>query len=165
MDTDHSIQIRRAKPDEAPELTGIAIRAKQSNGYDDSFIEACKDELTVSATHIDHGEYWVAEQDTLCGFASLVIGEESLVGELHSFFINPEWQRRGIGKRLWLRIRRSAISQGVGKIQLDSDPSAVAFYESIGFKTVASVPSGSIEGRFIPRMETHLSRCAQAMGS
>jgi len=83
METDNSIKIRRAKPNEALELTKIAVRAKQSNGYDELFMEACKDELSVSATHIDQGEYWVAEQDTPCGFACLVIGKESLVGELH----------------------------------------------------------------------------------
>jgi len=156
LGSDNTIQIRRARPEEAPELTEIAMRAKQSNGYDDSFMNACADELRVSAAQIEHGEYWVAEQDIVCGFVCLTIETDTGVGELHSLFINPDWQRRGVGKRLWFKVRQSALLQGIEKIQLDSDPSAVKFYESIGFDKVALVPSGSIKGRFLPRMEIHL---------
>jgi len=39
----NTIQLRRARPEEAQELTKIAMRLKQSNGYDDSFMNACED--------------------------------------------------------------------------------------------------------------------------
>ncbi len=57
------LRIRRARSHEADVLTGIALRSKKSNGYDDVFMEACTDELTVTATHIKEGEYWVAERE------------------------------------------------------------------------------------------------------
>lgn len=159
MNSQDNILLRRAKSQESHALTEIAIRAKQSNGYDASFMDACKDELTVTSSDLQKGEYWIAEHEAVCGFVSLFIGIESGVGELHSLFIDPEWQGRGVGKKLWFKIRERASSIGIEKIKVDADPAAVAFYESIGFKTVAKVPSGSIEGRFLPRMEILLSEC------
>lgn len=151
------IKIRRAKSHEAHVLTNIALRAKQSNGYDDSFMAACKDELTVTAADMKECEYWVAELDIVCGFICLVEGPDPRVGEIHALFIEPNRQRCGVGKNLWLKIIQRAESKGIEKIQLDADPEAIAFYESIGFKIRESVPSGSIKGRFIPRMEIQLS--------
>ncbi len=156
MNHEEKIQVRRAKLHETQMLTDIALRAKRSNGYDDSFMDACKDELTVTTSHMKEGEYWVAELDYVCGFICLVEGLEPRVGEVHALFIDPDWQRCGVGKSLWLKIIQQAESKGMVKIQLDADPAAVPFYESIGCKIIANVPSGSIPGRLIPRMEAHL---------
>ncbi len=153
MALDEKIHIRRAKPIDARYLTDIAFRSKQSNGYDDEFMRACAKELTVSESDLENDEYWVAEQNVLCGFAGFTVSDAPGVAQLHSFFIDPKWQKKGIGKRLWFKVLQSAIAQDVKVIQLDSDPAAVEFYESLGFKFVTKVPSGSIKGRLIPRME------------
>jgi N-acetylglutamate synthase-like GNAT family acetyltransferase len=152
------VQVRRAKSHEADVLTNIAMRAKQSNGYDASFMDACRDELTVTASHMKKAEYWVAELDTVCGFVCLVESVEPKVGEVYALFIDPDWQRCGIGKSLWLKILQRAELKGIEKIRLDADPVATSFYISIGFNVIENVPSGSIKGRFIPRMEIHLNQ-------
>ncbi|MGK0463252.1 MAG: N-acetylglutamate synthase-like GNAT family acetyltransferase [Candidatus Azotimanducaceae bacterium] len=156
MNYEDKIQIRRARSHEAHVLTNIALRAKQSNGYDDLFMDACKDELSVKASHMKENEYWVAELCTVCGFVCLADGPEPRVGELRALFIEPDWQRCGVGRCLWLKIRQRAESKGIEKVQVDADPASVAFYESNGFDITENVPSGSINGRFIPRMEIQI---------
>lgn len=151
------ISIRLASPSEAPVLSNIAISAKRSNGYNDSFMDACRDELTVKAEDMKKGDYWVAEADVIRGFVCLMADSEPEVGEIHAFFIDPTWQRAGIGRLLWQKIMERAISRGIHSIFLDSDPAAVPFYEALGFRVIGEVPSGSIVGRMIPRMELQIT--------
>ncbi|CAH8245865.1 hypothetical protein WJ0W_003100 [Paenibacillus melissococcoides] len=44
--------IRKAKPDEAGYLSGLAFRSKAYWGYSHDFMEACRDSLTVSPERI-----------------------------------------------------------------------------------------------------------------
>ncbi|MFH8382916.1 hypothetical protein ACH4E7_18490 [Kitasatospora sp. NPDC018058] len=46
------MRIRPARPAEAELLTGIAVRAKAHWGYDEAFMAACRDELTLDAAAI-----------------------------------------------------------------------------------------------------------------
>lgn len=157
MTNNMGIYIRLASPSEALVLSSIAISAKRSNGYSDTFMDACRDELTVTAKDVTKGEYWVAEADVIQGFVCLIDGFEQEIGEIHSFFIGPTWQRRGIGKLLWQTVLERAISRGIRSLFLVSDPAAVPFYEGLGFRVIGEVPSGSIVGRSIPRMELQVA--------
>lgn len=153
-----TIEIRRARLDDATTLTDLSMRSKRSNGYDDAFMDACREELTVTATRMDEGDYWVAEDDEhLCGCACLVTGGDGEIGEVHAFFIDPNRQRQGIGRLLWQRIAEQAKAKRISALRLDADPSAVAFYEALGFKVIGETPSGSIAGRMLPRMEIKLN--------
>lgn len=152
-ENDVTINLRLARPDEANILTELTMRAKRSNGYDDAFMEACREELTVTDERLATGEYWVAEVDDICGCVCLVDDPESQTGEVHAFFIDPPWQRQGIGRLLWQKIVERVEAKGLSTLQLDADPAAVPFYEAMGFKVVGEAPSGSIKGRTLPRME------------
>lgn len=147
------LEIRRARPDEADALTDLSMRSKRSNGYDDAFMDACREELTVTPKRLAEGEYWVAVADDICGCACLLPDEKDASGEIHAFFIDPELKRQGIGRLLWSRVLRSASAKRLVRLHLDADPYAVPFYESLGFVVVDKVPSGSIPGRFLPKME------------
>ncbi len=149
--------IRRARPADAAAITAMTIRAKRSNGYDEAFMAACSDELTVHPADIDAHEYWVAETDGVCGAISLHADADGREGEIHSFFIDPEWQRQGLGRRLWAKIQERAWARGLMRLHLDSDPVAVPFYEAIGFQVTGETPSGSIPGRTIPHMTMALN--------
>ncbi|MGI9508154.1 MAG: GNAT family N-acetyltransferase [Geminicoccaceae bacterium] len=146
-----NIEIRRARADEADLLTRLSMRSKQSNGYDDAFMEACRVELTVTAARMEEGEYWVAAADGILGCVCLVDDGDGS-GEVHAFFIDPDHQRRGIGRRLWQKVVERARILGIERLSLDADPGAVPFYEALGFVTVGAAPSGSITGRSLPRM-------------
>lgn len=146
-----TIKIRRARIDEIAVLTELSMRAKRSNGYDDAFMEACRAELTVTASQMKEGEYWVAEADAVCGCACFKASGEGC-GEIHTFFIDPDRQRQGIGRLLWQKLLERAGAHGISKLYLDADPAAVPFYQSMGFVQTGEAPSGSIEGRMLPRM-------------
>ena len=150
------IKIRRARPDEARALTDLSMRAKRSNGYDGAFMEACRAELTVTPSSMAEDEYWVAESDTLCGCVCLIDNRDGASGEVHAFFIDPAKQRQGIGRLLWRKVVERAKAKGLAMLHLDADPFAVPFYEAMGFVVVGEAPSGSIEGRILPRMEFRL---------
>lgn len=151
------ITLRRARPDEAAILTDLSMRSKQSNGYDDTFMSACAQELTVTPQRLAEGEYWVADNDgTICGCACLTADQDNKVGEVHAFFIDPGFQRRGVGRQLWEKIAARARDQDLARLHLDADPFAVPFYEAMGFTVVSQAPSGSIEGRMLPKMKALL---------
>jgi len=42
------------------------MRSKRSNGYDEPFMAACREELTVTGEHLVEGEYWVADCGVVC---------------------------------------------------------------------------------------------------
>lgn len=152
-----SITIRRARSDEIEILTELSMRAKRSNGYDDAFMEACRAELTVTPTRMREGEYWVAASGFVCGCVCLKETDDAY-GEVHAFFIDPDCQRQGIGRSLWLKVVERASSLGIKTLFLDADPAAVPFYRAMGFVEIGHVPSGSIEGRMLPRMECQLDQ-------
>lgn len=155
MPKDTDIVIRRARADEASALTDLSLRAKRSNGYDDAFMEACKAELTVTALRMEEGEYWVAQSHTVCGCVCLK-STEGGDGEVHAFFIDPDYQRRGIGRLLWRKVLERASDLRLRTLVLDADPNAVPFYRAMGFVTIGEAPSGSIQGRMLPRMTRRL---------
>lgn len=151
-----SITIRRARADEAEALTELTLRSKQSNGYDDAFMAACREELTVTDERLAEGEYWVAECEGLCGCACLLADPDARSGEVHAFFIDPAWQRRGVGRLIWQKLLERAKENGLTELHLDADPAAVPFYEAMGFRIVGESPSGSIPGRSLPLMKRNL---------
>ena len=151
------IAIRRAHPNEAASLTSLAMRSKQSNGYDDTFMVACREELTVATKLLSENEYWVADAGKLCGCACLSETDHN-TGELHAFFVDPDCKRQGIGKLLWQKLLERAKVKGLISLHLDADPAAVPFYKAQGFKAIREVPSGSITDRYLPHMELILTQ-------
>ena len=151
------VTVRPARTDEAAALSDIVFRSKQSNGYDDAFMAACREELLVTAATLSERAYWVADDGELLGCAALAVGEAPDVGEVHAFFVDPSSKGRGIGRALWQVIRREAISSGYQNLTLDADPAAVSFYERMGLRVIGESPSGSIPGRMIPLMKIDLS--------
>ncbi|MCP5074034.1 MAG: GNAT family N-acetyltransferase [Rhodobacteraceae bacterium] len=146
------LTIRRAELSEIGKLSELAMRSKQSNGYDDAFMEQCRAELTLTASDFNSGEYWVAVSHRIVGSVGLQIGPSEHAAEIVAFFVDTDCQGQGVGRALWHKVLGRAIALGIREIQLDSDPGAVPFYENLGFSTVGLVPSGSVEGRKIPQM-------------
>lgn len=151
------IDVRRARFDESEALTELSMSSKQSNGYDDAFMAACREELTVTRDRMLEGEYWVADADGLRGCACLAVDAEGNSAEVHAFFVDPKSKRQGIGRLLWGKLLERAREQGVTDLRLDADPSAVPFYSALGFAIVGEAASGSIPGRTIPHMTMSLT--------
>ena len=149
------VTVRLARPDEASALTALAMRAKASWGYDAAFMEACREELTLTPEVMAAWTVWVAEIDgRLAGMIALAAhGAE---GELEDFMVEPDCQGQGVGRALMDALLAEARSLDLKRIGLDADPNAERIYRSLGFETVGESPSGSIPGRMLPRMQRTL---------
>ncbi len=145
------MNVRPADSGDIAALTDLIFRSKASNGYDDDFMEACREELRITPDKLREAEYWVAEDDSLAGCVALTVtGQEA---EVENFFVAPERQRQGVGRLLWDRVMDRVAALQIMRLTLDADPNAVPFYEAMGFRTYAESPSGSIPGRMLPKME------------
>jgi GNAT superfamily N-acetyltransferase len=155
-DRNHSssaISIVRATGADARALSELAFRSKASNGYDDAFMAACRDELAYSAGEVEGEEFWkaIGQEGQLVGMVCLEPDGED--GEVGHFFVAPDAKRMGVGRMLWQHMEARAGALRVRRLHLDADPFAVPFYEAMGMRVVGEAPSGSIPGRMLPRME------------
>lgn len=143
--------IRPARVEEAAALTNLALRAKASWGYSADFIEACRQELTITPARVAAGGLWVAEMEgAVAGFLAAALTLP--LAEVDDFFVEAAWQRRGLGSALMETFFAACRAAGVTRVEVDADPNAEAIYARFGFRTFARSPSGSIPGRFLPRM-------------
>lgn len=142
-------RIRRARPEEAPGLTDIALRAKAHWGYPDDWLESWRDELTFDqATFNDCHVFVAAGRGHLGGVAA--IREAARDWELEHLWIDPAHMGAGLGRRLLTRCLTLARRKGHAVAVL-SDPGALGFYQRLGGEHVDDVPS-SIPKRTLPRV-------------
>lgn len=78
------------------------------------------------------------------------------VAELRTFFVSPEYKRRGIGKRLYRAVLTIAQSQGYKRLVVDADTASTPFYEAFGFKLVRMTKSRAIAGRMRPHFASDI---------
>lgn len=144
--------IRKAKPSEAEALTELAMRSKAHWGYSDEFMQACREELTITSQQILNGELdvVVATQDeVVIGFYALT-QLSSQAFELHALFVDPEHIGRGVGRALIQHAVDRVGSQGGTSLTIQGDPNAEKFYLAAGGGCVGFTESGSIPGRQLP---------------
>ena len=151
-----SPQIRRAKPDEVPALTELALRSKAHWGYDAVFMQRCRDELTIRPDDIASNSTFVAEEaGTLLGFCMLEwISEQRM--ELSFLFVEPAAIGRGVGRLLIDRAAQHGRDHGARHLEILGDPHAMAFYRAAGARQIGERPSASIPGRVLPLLEVDL---------
>jgi len=153
------VRLRLAKASESEALTDLAMRAKASWGYSQTFMDACRAELTVTPKRIAAWMVWVAQaEQKIRGMIALSLRNGSDHAELEHFFVDPDWHARGIGTALMTTLLESCRLRGVKVVGLDADPNAEQIYARLGFATVGRSPSRSIPGRMLPRMELRFDR-------
>lgn len=150
------MHVRPARVDEAVALTELAMRSKAHWGYDDAFMAACLDELTIRAEHIPGVD--VAElDDQIVGMVRLEQGSSGplsgKIGTVEDLFVEPAAIGTGVGRVLFRHAVRRAAAEGVARLSIDADPNAEGFYLSMGAVRVGESPSGSIPGRLLPHLE------------
>jgi len=150
-----AITVRRARAEEAEVLTELAMRAKASWGYDAAFMAACRDELTMTPQKLAAWTVWVAEADgAIAGMIALSLDGGA---DVEDFFVEPRFQGRGVGGALMAELLAAARAAGAQALEVDADPNAEAIYARLGFETFSRSPSGSIPGRWLPRMRFTLA--------
>ncbi len=160
------VSIRKAVLADMDDLTDLCMRSKQSNGYDDAFMSQCVDELRVRESWVLNDDFWVAEteESRIVGCIRLSVDAADGTGELETCFVEPGWKGRKIGRMLADKLLEKAVAARLGRIGLDADPFAEAFYEKLGFREVGRVQSGSISGRTLARMELDLTPVVSEAG-
>jgi len=137
-------EIRDAGVDDCGVLSALAFASKACWGYDDAFMEACREELMIRPVDLEHAKVRVAVATTIVGFHG-IDGDE-----LRWMFVAPAATGRGIGAALFADALEVARSAGLGTLRIDSDPNAAGFYERMGARRVGETPSASIRGRHLP---------------
>jgi GNAT superfamily N-acetyltransferase len=152
-----ALTLRAARPGEVDELSALALRSKAHWGYDDAFLDACRDELTLHADDLVSGVVMVAEAEgEVVGVSRLTGPDRDGEGEADMLFVAPEHIGAGIGHALFARLRADAVALGCTALRIEADPHAVAFYERQGAVRVGDVPSASIAGRALPLLRLDL---------
>ncbi|WP_405662396.1 GNAT family N-acetyltransferase [Streptomyces sp. NBC_01166] len=149
------MELRPGRPGEAAALTGLALRSKAHWGYDEAFMAACRDELTVRPGDTAGGRVVVAEEDgRVLGFTTLA--GEPPEGALTMMFVEPDTIGRGVGRLLFGHTMAHARRLGFVRLTIDADPNAEPFYTAMGAVRIGATPSGSIPGRELPLLELAL---------
>jgi GNAT superfamily N-acetyltransferase len=146
------IAIHDARVADLQELNRLAYASKASWGYDDAFMAACREELTLRAADLDRTVIRVGmADDAIVGFASVACEGEA--AELTALFVAPGAMRRGVGRTLLSDAVEVARAAGACRIRIEADPNAVGFYRAAGAQPRGDVPSQSIPGRRLPVLE------------
>ncbi|WP_035659225.1 GNAT family N-acetyltransferase, partial [Bradyrhizobium sp. STM 3809] len=134
-------EIRSATPDDASELSALiqeAVRTTNSRDYGPAIIEAIcanftRDKLLEKMSQRD--VFVAAGPDGLVGTVSLFIGSSG-TARLHSMFVAPRHQGRGLGRRLIGHLESHAAGKGVSELSLSSSITARLFYTKLGYELV-----------------------------
>ncbi len=149
------ITLRPARPDEAHALSELCMISKAHWGYDDAFMAACREELTITAADFDHSQIQVADDNgALAGMAQLQV--EGDKAELDKLYVHPDFIGAGAGRSLFEWALSEARAAGATFMTIDGDPQAAGFYRRMGAIDDGESPSGSIPGRTLPRLRITL---------
>ena len=151
-----SNRIRRARPDEAGKLSGLALRSKATWGYTTDQMAIFADELTLTPEKFEPQATCVLEYDgRIVGYYILCRQSEAAI-ELEHLFVDAPMLRQGFGSVLFEHARKEAIARGFTRMSIQSDPNAEGFYLAHGARTIRQIPT-SIPNRTLPLMEILLT--------
>lgn len=149
-----TLLIRPARPEEAAELTELALRSKAHWGYDAAFLARCRTELTLTPADVAARPVRVAERDGRT-VGLLVLGGEPPALELDMLFVDPPAIGTGAGRVLFEHAVATARAAGARTLWIEADPEAESFYRHVG-----AVPAGTSvspsTGRELPRLRYDL---------
>ncbi|WP_175615474.1 GNAT family N-acetyltransferase [Piscibacillus halophilus] len=145
------VYLREALVKDAAKLSEIAIRSKAHWGYDQRFIQQCKQDLTITVDYINQHHVFVLDSgEQIIGFFTFLRDKEDCLDFL---YIDPTFIGKGYGRLLWKDVIEKARELEIKRFTIDSDPHAKGFYEKMGAIQIAEVPSTVFENRMLPLME------------
>jgi len=147
------IEVAKAIPNQAGQLTSIALAAKRHWGYPERWIEIWTPLLTITPEFIASADVWVAVvEDETAGFYALLYSAERAT--LEHFWISPRFMGQGVGRGLWDHALARCREKDYAVLEIESDPNAQGFYEKMGARKVGE-RTGEVDGqpRVLPIME------------
>jgi GNAT superfamily N-acetyltransferase len=123
--------IRPAMPEQAKDLTAVAIESKAHWGYDDEFMARFAAVIAITADYVRQNEVWVLDQDgQIAGFYALL--DHGEFGELDHLWLLPAHIGKGLGRLLFEHAATRARDLGVRRLEWEAEPNAIGFYERMG---------------------------------
>ena len=153
------IHARAARADDVAELSALALRSKAHWGYDQSFLSACREELTYTEEQINSSqfEFYVYEVDeSTVAFYALEFCSAS-TAELEAMFVEPKFIGRGLGRGLFAHATLRCLVNSKDRLIIQADEYAAEFYKAMGAVECGSRESGSISGRRLPLFEFRMT--------
>ena len=145
------MRLRAPRPDELETLSDLCLRSKAVWGYEAEMLERFRHELSLSEDDVREDAIVVA--DDLRGIAGVVeVSFDGDVAVLEKLFVEPARIGEGTGNLMYVWACRTAQGRGAREMVIDSDPGAAAFYVRMGAEPAGEAESGSVPGRFLPRL-------------
>ena len=128
------ILVRDATPDDADALSVMivtSIRCTNSRDYPAEEIDQICADFSRERIHeeMKRRVMLIAESNGLLA-GTISLGDD----KLHSLFVHPELQGRGIAKHLVALVEDRARAEGRERLALSSSLTAAPFYESLGYE-------------------------------
>ncbi|MEM9617258.1 MAG: GNAT family N-acetyltransferase [Pseudomonadota bacterium] len=143
------MRLRKPEINELPALSALIMRSKALHGYDDAFMEACREELTLTPEKVAAGPVVVAELNgASVGVAQIMVHDDEW--HLQLLFVDPGHLGSGLGRRMLEWAVLEARRMGATELFIEADPDAEPFYRKMGAKRCGEAPSESIPGRMLP---------------
>ncbi len=150
------IKLREPREDELPALSALCLRSKAVWGYDDAFMAACVEELTLHPDELSTTRLQLAEDEQGCiGIVQVAMDDEA-TASLEAMFVEPGRMGGGAGRLLFQWATGQARTLGARTMMIEADPEAAPFYRHMGAVNVGQAPSGSIPGRMLPLLRFDL---------
>ncbi|MEM9596372.1 MAG: GNAT family N-acetyltransferase [Acidobacteriota bacterium] len=130
------LEIDLAQPSDSAELTALAHAAKRHWGYPESWIEAWRDDLTLTPDFIAGCEAVYGGRRAGAWVGCGVLSREGDRWSIEHMWIHPSAMGLGLGRRLFERLAETARGRGAMALEVLSDPNAGGFYRRLGFEPV-----------------------------
>jgi GNAT superfamily N-acetyltransferase len=132
------VQIRAAIVAERKDLEALQLRASLNNAGDRDALLAIPNAIYLPLEQILEGCVFVAEVDgAIAGFAAVLPRADGKT-ELDGLFVEPERQRRGIGRMLVEHCCEFARRRSSPALHVVGNPHAEGFYLRCGFALVGA---------------------------
>ncbi len=149
-------EIRAARIDEQSHINEMILRSKAHWGYDEAFIEACREDLFISIERIHSDEFRVLELNGIVvGTVEVTIDHHET--HLQKLFVAADLIGSGAGRILFeWAVLRARNYTGAKVMLIESEPKAQAFYEHMGAEQIGGVPSSVFPDRILPLLKYDL---------
>ncbi len=147
-------------------LTELSFASKRYWHYPEKYYEIWQNELTISPYYIRKNDVFIYEHDhAVVGYCSVISLENDMQVAggiiakgvwLEHLFVDPLHIGKGIGTKLFAKVRERCGMAGIREIGILADPNSRGFYEKMGCIYIREYPS-TIKGRTTPYLQYHIT--------
>jgi mannose-6-phosphate isomerase-like protein (cupin superfamily)/GNAT superfamily N-acetyltransferase len=134
------MDLRAARRDDVPAMDAIARRAKAALGYAPAVLAAWDAALCTAPGSLARQPAWVIEEAAAV-VAFCQIDPQTSPWRLHALWVEPAWQRRGLGSRLARHAAGLARAAGERFLAVDAEPLAEGHYLALGALRIGALPA------------------------